>query len=75
MSRNKVPSVEQLERINSEMSDFIKSQNEDIKNLSSEIQYANDFIKWKGLEDEYLYFIRNAHIECPDNQPFGSYVL
>ena len=75
MSNNKAVSIKQLERINSEMSDFIKSQNEDIKNLSSELQYANDFIKWKCLTDEYQYFTRNAHFECPEDQPFGSYVL
>ena len=64
-----------LEELLSEMREHISDQDEDLKMLYSDLHYLTDFIQWKGLSDEYQYFKENAHMECPENVPFGSYVL
>ncbi len=71
---SKIP-YKRLEELVSEMREHISDQDKDLKMLASDFQYLTDFIRWKGLSDEYQYFKENAHMECPDNVPFGSYVL
>ena len=59
-----------------EMYDHLHSQDQDIKYLSNENQYLNDYLEWKGLTEEFEYFRSHAHKEFLDeDQPFETYVL
>lgn len=43
--------------------------------LSEEIGYLKDFISYKGLNEEYDYFRRNAYREDDPEEPFPKYIL
>ena len=40
-----------------------------------ELQYLNNYIHYKGLDDDYQYFRQNAHEERDENLPFAFYTL
>ena len=42
----------------------------DNRNLNEELKYLKDFIRWKGLDDEYTYFKNNSHLDDDYNLPF-----
>ena len=76
MSRTKTASIKRLHEILDELYDHIQDQDSDIKELSNELSYLNDFIKWQGLTEEYNHFRANAHEEKLDEDlPFTTYVL
>lgn len=43
--------------------------------LSLNIKYLQDYIKWKKLDDEFLYFKKNAHLDTNEDVPFPDYIL
>jgi hypothetical protein len=47
-----------------------------IKYLSNENQYLSDYIKWKGLTEDFEYFKAHAHkVRLDEDLPFENYVL
>ena len=69
-------SYNQLKEVLEEMYDHIHSQDQDIKYLSNENQYLSDYIKWKGLTEDFEYFKAHAHkVRLDEDLPFENYVL
>lgn len=76
MQKVKKASYNQLKEVLEEMYDHIHSQNQDIKYLSNENQYLSDYIKWKGLTEDFEYFKAHAHkVRLDEDLPFENYVL
>ena len=55
--------------------DHIQELEDDQRYWSKELQYLNDYIHYKGLDDDYQYFRQNAHEERDENLPFAFYTL
>ena len=76
MQKVKKASYNQLKEVLAEMYDHIHSQDQDIKYLSNENQYLSDYIKWKGLTEDFEYFKAHAHkVRLDEDLPFENYVL
>ena len=81
MSRNKKAIKEQkklyqrLQNLYGEMSDFLSDVLDEQRRDSEELRYLKDFIHYQELEDEYLYFRRNAHEEENSDLPFPHLTL
>ena len=43
--------------------------------LLRENQFLSDFIRWKGLGEEFEYFKKNAHEDTTSDLPFPPLVL
>lgn len=50
---------------------YMKESNE----LSFNLKYLQDYVKWKGLEDDFIYFKKHAHLDTNEDIPFPDYVL
>jgi hypothetical protein len=59
----------------SEMNDLISSLLEDKDHHETDIHYLMGFLCYKKLEEEYLYFRKNAHEEYEEDMPFPHLVL
>ena len=76
MSKNKKTIKEQkklyqrLQNLYGEMSDFLSDVLDEQRRDSEELRYLKDFIHYQELEEEYLYFRRNAHEEENSDLPF-----
>ncbi len=76
MQKVKKASYNQLKEVLEGMYDHIHSQDQDIKYLSNENQYLSDYIKWKGLTEDFEYFKAHAHkVRLDEDLPFENYVL
>ena len=81
MSRNKKAIKEQkklyqrLQNLYGEMSDFLSDVLDEQRRDSEELRYLTDFIHYQELEEEYLYFRRNAHEEENSDLPFPHLTL
>lgn len=76
MQKVKKASYNQLKEVLEAMYDHIHSQDQDIKYLSNENQYLSDYIKWKGLTEDFEYFKAHAHkVRLDEDLPFENYVL
>ena len=76
MQKVKKASYNQLKEVLEEMYDHIHSQDQDIKYFSNENQYLSDYIKWKGLTEDFEYFKAHAHkVRLDEDLPFENYVL
>lgn len=81
MSRNKKAIKEQkklyqrLQNLYGEMSDFLSDVLNEQRRDSEELRYLKDFIHYQELEEEYLYFRRNAHEEENSDLPFPHLTL
>lgn len=76
MQKVKKASYNQLKEVLEEVYDHIHSQDQDIKYLSNENQYLSDYIKWKGLTEDFEYFKAHAHkVRLDEDLPFENYVL
>ena len=81
MSRNKKAIKEQkklyqrLQNLYGETSDFLSDVLNEQRRDSEELRYLKDFIHYQELEDEYLYFRRNAHEEENSDLPFPHLTL
>ncbi len=76
MSKTKPPSIKWIHSIMNELYDHIQDQDGEIKELSLELKYLNDFITWHGLTEDFEFFKANAHEEKLDEDlPFTTYVL
>lgn len=59
----------------SEMSDVISNLEDDINNATEEIRYLQEFIWYKNLGEEFVYFRKNAQEEYDENLPFPRLTL
>ena len=81
MSKNKKAIKEQkklyqrLQNLYGEMSDFLSDVLDKQRRDSEELRYLKDFIHYQELEEEYLYFRRNAHEEENSDLPFPHLTL
>ena len=81
MSKNKKAIKEQkklyqrLQNLYGEMSDFLSDVLDEQRRDSEELRYLKDFIHYQELEEEYLYFRRNAHEEENSDMPFPHLTL
>lgn len=66
---------QELKELYEEMSDFLSAVLDEQRRNSEELRYLNDFIHYQELEEEYLYFCRNAHEEEDSNLPFPYLTL
>ena len=80
MAKNKKVIKEQkkyqnLQERYEEMSDFLSDVLDEQRRDSEELRYLKDFIHYQELEEEYLYFRRNAHEEEDSDLPFPHLTL
>ena len=81
MSKNKKTIKEQkklyqrLQNLYGEMSDFLSDVLDEQRRDSEELRYLKDIIHYQELEEEYLYFRRNAHEEENSDLPFPHLTL
>ena len=81
MSKNKKTIKEQkklyqrLQNLYGEMSDLLSDVLDEQRRDSEELRYLKDFIHYQELEEEYLYFRRNAHEEENSDLPFPHLTL
>ena len=64
-----------LEESIKEASDYILYLSSSNEWLMAEMIYLQDFISYKKLGDEYLYFREHAHLRDDPDLPFPPYVL
>lgn len=64
-----------LEESIEEASDSISYLSSSNEWLTAEMNYLQDFISYKKLDDEYLYFRDHAHLKEEPNLTFPSYGL
>jgi len=43
--------------------------------LEAEVEFYMDYIRWKGLSEEYQFFEEHAHKEEFPDEPFARYVM
>ena len=65
----------ELQELHDEMSDFLSDVLDEQGRNSEELRYLKDFIHYQELEEEYLYFRRNAHEEENSDLPFPYLTL
>lgn len=65
----------ELQELHDEMSDFLSDVLDEQRRNSEELRYLKDFIHYQELEEEYLYFRRNAHEEENSDLPFPYLTL
>ena len=58
-----------------ELSGFLTSTLDKQYSDMEEMRYLCDFIHYKELDEEYLYFRKNAHEDTSKDLPFPSLVL
>lgn len=66
---------EYLREIHSLLSSEMVSLQEDHRQQQLELSYLKGFIRWKKLEEEYNYFMENAHEAWDENLPFSYFTL
>ncbi len=66
---------QELQELHEEMSDFLSNVLDEQRRDSEELRYLKDFIHYQELEEEYLYFRRNAHEEENSDLPFPYLTL
>ena len=66
---------ENLQELFREMSDYLEEVVTDRQNLAESNEYLNDYIAYKGLEEEFSYFRENAHKDDDETTPFPRYVM
>lgn len=66
---------QELQELYNEMSDFLSNVLNEQKRDLKELTYLRDFIYYQELEEEYLYFCRNAHEEENSDVPFPRLTL
>ena len=64
-----------LEESIEEASNYISYLSSSNEWLATEMKYLQDFISYKKLDDEYLYFRDHAHLQEEIDLPFPPYVL
>ena len=57
------------------MSDVISNLMDDINNATEEIRYLQEYISYKNLGEEFVYFRKNAHEEYDEDLPFPRLTL
>ena len=81
MAKNKKVIKEQkklyreLQELHEEMSDFLSHVLDEQQRDAEELRYLRDFIHYQELEEEYIYFRRNAHEEEDNALPFPYLTL
>lgn len=79
MAQNKVikeqKSYESLQNRFNEMGDYLQSVLADNDRFSEELKYLNEFIHYKKLDEEFLYFRENAVEEYEEDLPFPYLTL
>ena len=66
---------QQLQGLHEEMNDFLLDVLDERKRDYEELRYLKDFVHYQKLEEEYLYFRRNAHEEENSDLPFPYLTL
>lgn len=67
--------MEKLEERYAELSSILGEYAERNCIQEMEMEYLYDYIRWRGLESEFQYFLRNARKEPYEGGPFTHYVL
>ena len=75
MAKNKVIKVQSLNEQVDYMRDLITDLLKDQEIDREDIKYLSGFIIYKGLEEEYHYFRKNAHEEYEGDFPFPTLTL
>ena len=65
----------ELQELHEEMGDFLSDVLDEQRRNSEDLRYLKDFIHYQELEEEYLYFRRNAHEEENSDLPFPYLTL
>lgn len=58
-----------------EMNEYLLELIDEHNRTLEELRYKSEFIYYKNLEDEFLYFKRNAHEEYDEDLPFSRLTL
>ena len=58
-----------------EMCEHVQDLEYELSQAHNELRYLHGFISYKKLNDEYLFFEKNAHEEYDDDLPFPSLTL
>lgn len=58
-----------------EMSDYLTEIVTVQQNQAEYLEYLNDYIAYKGLEEDFNYFRENAHRDSDETTPFPRYVM
>ena len=53
----------------------ISALEEDLALWTKELEYHKDFLTWRGLWDDFIYFRNNAYLEQNEDEPFPHYTL
>lgn len=61
---------EYLKEVHSQLCDEMRSLQEDYHYLLKEVHLLHDFLHGKHLEDEYIYFVKNAYETHDEELPF-----
>lgn len=64
-----------LEELFDEMSSYLTNLVEDHNRATEELRYLEEFIRYKNLSEEFLYFKENTHEEYEDDLPFAKLTL
>lgn len=58
-----------------EMNEYLLDLIEENKRMETELEYLRGFINYKSLDEEFVYFRKNAHEEQDPNFPFPYLTL
>jgi len=74
-SQNWKKKYEDLQEQFQEMSDYLAEVVTQQQVQAESIDYLNDYIAYKGLEEDFNYFRENAHRDSDETTPFPRYVM
>lgn len=64
-----------LQKSYDEMYEFLQDQMADCERMETELRYRSEYIEYKGLSEDFLYFRQNAHEEYDEDMPFPYLTL
>lgn len=64
-----------LQELCDEISGHLGNYVQDCNMQREEMEYMKDFIFFKGLDEEFQYFRKNAFKDTDDSLPFPRYVI
>ncbi len=71
----KLKKLQELQERYEEVSDYLTNLLDDYRQQEEEIRYLREYINYKNLEEEFIYFQENAHEVYDENLPFPYLTL
>ena len=73
--KNELKNYEYLKELHQLLCNEMLSLQDSYRLQQLEVNYLRAYIRWKHLEEEYNYFVQNAHEVQDEDMPFSYFTL